>query len=156
MQLYVARFAVGEWARRVITAWDKPLKFSGGGAMPFIGIRLSAPQRVEEGVWAVDYRHRDYGKGTVAFNEATLRPVTLKFTPPRELPVELNRPEIKFDGIGVRRADDLGESGDPNVRYVLAWEVLPANYDRKRSGPLPEAAMLRVCKLVRDADPNGQ
>jgi hypothetical protein len=157
MQLYVARFAEGEWTRRVITAWDKPVKFSGGGAMPFIGIRISAPQRVEEGVWGVGYRHRDYGKGTVAFNEASLRPVTSKFTaPPRELPIELSRPEIKFDGIGVRRADDLGESGDPNVRYVLKWDVLPPNYDRKRSGPLPAAAMLRVYKLMRDADSDGK
>ena len=157
MQLYVARFAEGKWTRRVITAWDKPVKFSGGGAMPFIGIRLSAPQRVGEGVWVVGYRHRDYGRGTVAFDEATLRPVTSKFTPPpRELPVELNKPEIKFDGIGVRRADDLGKSGDPNVRYVLTWDVLPPNYDRKRSGPLPPAAMLRVCKLVRAAAPDGQ
>ncbi len=151
MQLYVARFTEGKWLRRVITAWDKPVKFSGGGAMPFIGIGISAPQRVAEGVWAVGYRHRDYGNGTVAFSEATLNPVTSKFTlPPRELPAELERPEIKFDGIGVRRADDLGESGDPNVRYVLPWDVLPPNHDRERSGPLPPDAMLRVCKLVRN------
>lgn len=157
MQLYVARFAERKWTRRVITAWDKPVKFSGGGAMPFIGIRLSAPQRVGEGVWVVGYRHRDYGRGTVAFDEATLSPVTSKFTPPpRELPVELNKPEIKFDGIGVRRADDLGKSGDPNLRYVLTWDVLPPNYDRRRSGPLPPPAMLRVCKLVRAAARGGQ
>lgn len=99
----------------------------------------------------------DYGNGTVAFSEATLRPVTSPFTPPpRELPVELDRPEIKFDGIGVRRAGDLGESGDPNVRYVLTWESLPPNHDRQRSGPLPPAAMLRVCKLARNAAPDGQ
>ena len=151
MQLYVARFAEGKWARRVITAWDKPVKFSGGGAMPFIGIGISAVQRVDEGVWAAGYRHRDYGNGTVAFSEATLDPVTSKFRlPPRELPAELERPEIKFHGIGVRRADDLGESGDPNVRDVLTWDVLPPNHDRERSGPLPPAAMLRVCKLVRN------
>ncbi|MBN2477476.1 MAG: BNR repeat-containing protein [Pirellulales bacterium] len=157
MQLYVARFAEGEWTRRVITAWDKPVKFSGRGAMPFIGIRISSPQPVEEGVWAVGYHHRDYGRGTVAFKEATLRPVTSKFTPPpRELPVELARPEIKFDGIGVRQADDLGRSGNPNVRYLLIWDVLPSNHDRKRSGPLPPASILRVCKLVRTAAPDGQ
>lgn len=157
MQLYVARFAERKWTPRVITAWDKPVKFSGGGAMPFIGIGLSTPQGVGEGVWVVGYRHRDYGNGTVAFSEATLHPVTSKSTPPpRELPAELDQPEIKFDGIGVRRTDDLGESGDPDVRYVLTWDTLPPNHDRKRSGPLPPAAMLRVGKLARNAASHGE
>ena len=56
-----------------------------------------------------------------------------------------------LDGIGVRRATDLGESGDPDVRYILKWDVLPPNHDRKRSGPLPPPAMLRLYKLVRTA-----
>ena len=157
MQLYVTRFDGGKWTCSVITAWDKPVKFSGGGAMPFIGIRISTPQPAGEGVWVVGYRHRDYGRGKVAFNETTLRPVTFKTMPqPREYPIELSRPEIEFDGIGVRRAPDLGKSGDPNVRYVLKWDVLPPHYDRKRSGSLPPASMLRLYKLVRDAAPEGQ
>ncbi len=157
MQIFVARFADGQWTRIAITAWDKPVKFSGRGAMPFIGIALSAPQRIDKDTWAVDYRHRDYGNGSVAFNEATLRPVTAKVVPPpRAKLVELDRPEIKFDGISVLRADDLGASGDANVRYVLAWEALPANHDLKRSGPLPPPAMLRVCKLVRNGASHDQ
>lgn len=152
MQVYVTRFSGGEWSRQVLTDWKKPVAFSGGGAMPFIGIQISAPQLVGEGVWAVGYRHRDYGSGTVTFDEATLLPVTSKFTAPRpELPAELNTPEIKFEGIGIRREVDLGESGDPNVRYVLKWDTLPPNHDRPRSGPLPPPAMLRLYKLVRDA-----
>ncbi len=47
---------------------------------------------------------------------------------------------------------DLGGSGDPDVRYVLKWDVLPPNYDRERRGPLPPPAMLRLYKLVRGAD----
>ena len=152
MQIYVARFDQRKWTRRVITAWDKPVKFSGWGAMPFIGIRVSTPVRVGSDLWAVGYRHRDYGSGRIAFSETTLEPVTSKLPPPPAgLPAELNRPEIEFDGMGVRRADDLGHSGDPNVRYLLKWDVLPPNYDRKRQGPLPPPAMLRVFKLVRDA-----
>ena len=153
MQFYVARFGEGEWTRRVITAWNKPVKFSGCGAMPFIGIKISAPQRVEDDVWAVGYRHRDYGAGMVVFRETTLEPVAAKFTPPpKELPPELNRPEIQFDGIGVRTASDLGESGDPNVRYILKWESLPPNHDQplQTGTPLPPPAMLRVFQLVRD------
>jgi hypothetical protein len=157
MQLYVTRFDNGEWTRSVITDWDKPVKFSGGGAMPFIGIQISTPQPVKDGVWVVGYRHRDYGRGKVAFDEVTLRPVASRIMPRRrQFPVELSRPEIKFDGIGVRRAHDLGESDDPNVRYVLAWDVLPPNNDRKRSGPLPPPTMLCVFKLVRNDAPDGQ
>jgi hypothetical protein len=154
MQLYVTRFDEGKWTRSVITAWDKPIKFSGGGAMPFIGIQISTPQPEEEGVWVVGYHHRDYGRGKAPFHETTLRPVTLQSMPRlREFPAELSRPEIEFEGIRVRRSLDLGESDDPNVRYVLAWDVLPANYDRKRSGSLPPAAMLRVFKLFRNTVP---
>ena len=154
MQIFVARFATGGWTRRAITAWNKPVKFSGRGAMPFIGIRIHTPRRVDDRIWAVGYRHRDYGSGTVAFDETTLRPVTKRIeSPPREFPPELSRTEIDFPGIRVRRSDDLGASGDPNVRYVLKWDVLPPNYDRKRSGSLPPPAMLRVIKLERDERP---
>jgi hypothetical protein len=151
MQVYVARFSNGRWTRRVLTAWDKPVKFAGRGAMPFIGIRVGIPQFIKDDAWTVSYRHRDYGGGLLAFNEETLAPMTSKITLPHSrLPAELTRPEIAFKGIGVRRADDLGQSGDPNVRYVLKWDVLPPNHDRKRSGPLPPPATLRVFKLVRE------
>ncbi len=153
MQIYVARFVQSEWTRRVITSWDKPVKFSGGGAMPFIGIRISTPQRVGDGVWAVGYRHRDYGAGMIAFSEDTLDPVKWSFTPqPPELPAELLRPQIKFDGMGVRHAGDLGESDDPNVRYILKWDALGPNHDRRPAGPLPPDATLSVFKLVQNAN----
>ena len=152
MQIYVARFDHGKWTRRVLSAWDKPVKFSGSGAMPFIGIRISPPQRIDTKVWTVAYRHRDYGSGVRAFNEETLQPITNDIPRPRpEFPAELKRAEIAFKGIGTRQAHDLGDSGDPKVRYVMKWDVLPANHDRKRSGPLPPPATLRVYKLVRKA-----
>jgi len=152
MQIYVARFGHGEWARRAITSWLKPVKFSGRGAMPFIGIRISTPKPIKAGVWAVGYRHRDYGAGMAVFSEATLDPVKSSFAPPRpELPAELRRPRIKFERIGVRHAGDLGDSGDPNVRYILKWDVLGPNYDRKRTGPLPPDSTLSLYKLVRGA-----
>jgi hypothetical protein len=152
MQVYVARFDRGRWTRRVITSWDKPVRFAGRGAMPFIGIRISAPQRVGEGVWAVGYRHRDYGTGLAAFSEETLEPAKASLAPqPTELPAELDRTEIKFDGISVRHGGDTGESGDPNVRYMMKWETLEPNHDRKPAGELPPDATLSLIKLVRNA-----
>jgi len=61
-------------------------------------------------------------------------------------------PPATSAGIGVRTAGDLGESGDPNVRYILKWDSLPPNHDRKLPAgtPLPPPAMLRVFQLVRD------
>lgn len=151
MQIYLARFEEGRWVRRVLTDWDKPVKFSGYGAMPFIGIRISAPSPVDGDIWAVRYRHRDYGSGMVLFEEETLHPVNVKVPKRRsELPTELNRPEILFENIGVRRAEDQGDSGDEDIRYIMKWDVLPANHDRKRTGPLPPPSTLCVYKLVRN------
>jgi hypothetical protein len=150
MQIYAARFDDGKWTIQSLTAWEQPVRFSGGGAMPFIGIQIATPQRTPEGAWIVGYHHRDYGRGSVAFDETTLQPVTANVTPPqRELPAELNQSEIQFEGVGARQAGDLGKSNDPHVRYVLTWATLPANHDRPRNGPLPPPAMLRLCKLVR-------
>jgi hypothetical protein len=150
MQIYLARFEDGKWNRRVLSTWDKPVEFAGRGAMPFIGIRVSAPQRIDRDVWSVSYRHRDLGSGALTFSEKTLRPVEATVPKPRtELPAELHRPQISFKSIGVRQAHDLGNSGDPDVRYIMKWDILPANHDRKRSGPLPPPATLRVYQLVR-------
>lgn len=151
MQVYVARFEGDRWNRQVLTTWTKPVTFSGGGSMPFIGIGVSPPQRLGDGIWAVHYRHRDYGSGVVTFSDTTLRPEPAKVTPQRpEYPAELSRPELVFDQIGVQQTGDQGDSGDPAVRYVMTWETLPANHDHQRTGPLPPAATLRVIKLVRN------
>ena len=129
------------------------MKFSGYGAMPFIGIRISTPKPLGGGLWDVGYRHRDYGSGVVCFSERTLERVMVKRRPPRpELPAELHRPVIDFPGMRVRHAEDSGDSGDANVRYVLKWDTMGANHDRKPKGELPPAGMLRLYKLVRNAD----
>ncbi len=151
MQIYVTRFADGKWTRSVITSWDKPVKFSGNGAMPFIGIRVGVPQHRKGNVWSVSYRHRDYGVGIITFSEATLEPTkeTLTKLAPEVLPAELTRKELTFPGIRIRHASDLNKSSNPNVRYILKWEVLPPNHDRKPSGPLPPPSTLRLIKLLR-------
>lgn len=153
MQLWAARFEGDRWNRQVLTTWDKPVAFSGGGTMPFIGIGISAPQRLAADVWGVRYRHRDFGSGMAAFSEATLRPLPTVPTPPAErstgYPAELSRPEIKIDQIGVHQTASVGAAANPAVRYVMVWETLPPNHDRPRSGPLPPASTLRVFKLIR-------
>jgi hypothetical protein len=43
MQLYVTRFDGDKWACSVITAWDKPVKFSGGGHAVYRHSDIHAP-----------------------------------------------------------------------------------------------------------------
>ena len=119
MQLYVARFAEGEWTQRVITAWDKPVKFSGGGAMPFIGIRIGGLVAVEPGVLAISYRHRDYGSGQILLDETSLERVDRAIEAPAEFPGELRKTTLNFAGISVRLAHDLNVAADAKTRYVL-------------------------------------
>jgi len=149
MQIFVARFEGGEWKRHAVTDWDKPIHFRGRGAMPFIGIRIGGVKRVDAATHAISYRHRDHGSGSIAVDDATLRPVDRKVVVPRDIPGEVYKRTIDFDGIGVKVARDLGTSGDANVRYLLRWETLGPNHDRPRRPPLPPASMLALVRLER-------
>lgn len=149
MQLWVARFEDGEWRTRPITRWKEAIVFGGGGAMPFIGIAISGLEPVEPDRCTLTYRHRDHGSGRIVLDEETLEPVEASITVPPEYPAELRRPRIEFEGIGVKTAADLGDSGSPEVKYLLRWETLPANHDRPRTPPLPPASLLELVKLER-------
>jgi hypothetical protein len=152
MQIYVARFQQGKWCRHAITTWDRKITFGGGGAMPFIGIKISGLQRLPPDMFFINYRHRDYGSGRIILHEDTLRPVIKDVTIPREYPRSLGQPTIAFDGMGVRMAHDLGKPKDAQSKYVLRWETLGANYDRPRKPPLPPASTLTLIELERSVD----
>jgi hypothetical protein len=153
MQIYVARFEQGRWQRRAITNWDKSILFSGGGAMPFIGIAVSDVKIVEPGTFLVTYRHRDFGGGRIVLDEETLTPVNRDLSVPSAFPRELSRPTMDFPGIGVRLAQDLGGAAEtdsqPSTKYVLRWQTLVANHDRPRKPPLPPPSVLQLIKLER-------
>jgi hypothetical protein len=150
MQLYAARSKEGRWITSALTDWDAKVAFSGRGSMPFIGIGIGGIDPLGEGLWSLSWRHRNYGTGRVVFREDTLEAVTgkLPMAVP-DLPSSLLRSESSFPGLDRRIAQDLGSSGDPDIRYVMAWEALGSNHDRKPSGDLPPPSQLRVYKLVR-------
>lgn len=150
MQIYAARPENGEWSRHRLTDWAKPIEFSGRGSMPFIGIWIEGLKPVAPGLLALPYRHRDYGSGRLLIDEESLQRVKRDITIPREYPKELPGLQSDFKGMGIRRASDAGDSGDPDVRYLLQWETLGSHHDRPRKPPLPEPSMLRLHKLVRD------
>jgi hypothetical protein len=147
MQIFVARFQQAQWCRHPITTWEKNISFGGGGAMPFIGIKISSLQRLPPDMLFINYRHRDYGSGRIVLREDTLQPVHRDVTIPRPYPRALSKPTIAFEGISVRMAYDLGTPKDPNTKYLLRWETLGPNHDRPRKPPLPPASTLTLVKL---------
>jgi hypothetical protein len=132
MQVYAARPEDGKLKIHQLTNWDQRIEFSGGGSMGFIGIRISGLTEAAPGLLTMTYRHRDFGSGRLCVDEATLKPSeqTVEMLP--EFPAEMSKLERDFPGLGVQRMSDIGDSGDPNVRYVLKWETLGRNRDRKR------------------------
>ena len=92
------------------------------------------------------FERRDFGSGRLFIDEATLKPSdkTVEILP--EFPSDLSRLESDFPGLGVQRMTDIGDSGDPNVRYVLKWETLGRNRDRKRETTV-EPSMLKLYEL---------
>jgi hypothetical protein len=148
MQIYVTRREAGRWVKHLLTDWTKPVKFSGGGSMGFIGIRISGLTRVKPGVLTMSYRHRDYGSGHLVLDEKTLKPFAKKIDRVREYPAALNRVQSDFPGMHIRRASDIGASGKKSVRYILQWETLGRNRDRARQPPLPGPNMLRLHQLT--------
>jgi hypothetical protein len=148
MQIHAARAEGGRWVRRRLTDWRTPIRFSGRGTMGFIGIRISGLERVEPGVLTMTYHHREHGHGRLFVDEETLRPVQRRIAIRPRHPPELERVHSDFKGMGIRRATDLGSSGDAKVRYLLQWESLGSNHDRPRNPPLPAPSRLRLIKLV--------
>lgn len=151
MQIYAARFQAGRWIQYVQTDWELPVHFAGRGTMGFIGIRISGLTRVQPNVLTMEYRHRDYGRGRLLIEEETLQPLDKELFVPDPLPKELEQVHSAFEGVEVRRVDDIGSPDETNVRYILQWETLPPNFDRPRKPPTPEPSVLRLYKLVSSA-----
>lgn len=148
MQIYAARAEKGKWTTHALTKWEHPVKFSGGGSMPFIGISLGEVSVVMPDVVSVDYRHKDYGSGTLQFNAKTMKLLDVPVPKANRLPKEISKLESDFEGMGVCRANDEGSSGVERVSYMLKWEALGVNNDKPRQPPLPEPSQLRIFKMT--------
>jgi hypothetical protein len=152
MQIYVARPEKGQWVCRQLTDWDKPIRFSGGGSMGFIGIRISGLSPVEDDLLTMTYHHRDYGHGRLTLDEKTLRPLEKAITVAPEYPTALHQLQSNFKGMKIQRAADIGDSGDEQIRYILQWETLGSNRDRPRKPPLPDPSTLMLYKLRANSE----
>ncbi|MDP6636732.1 MAG: BNR repeat-containing protein [Phycisphaerae bacterium] len=147
IQAYVARFIGGKWRISCVSDWDYRWNFHGGGAIN-VEIRVGAVIPAGDGKLHLPYRHIRHGQGLLVIDEETLKPLGVAKPKKRSLPIEVTKRESAFKGIGVRTAGDIGKSGRPGVRYMLRWETLGRNRDRKPKGPLPKPSMLRLIKIV--------
>lgn len=152
MQIFIARPGPEKWKSHVLTTWKTPVLFSGGGSMPFIGIRIGFSE-IAPGVLGISYRHKDHGSGMIQLDAATLRPVERKISMPSDLPRSLSPRVGDFPGMKIRRNSQLDEADPEGYSYVLQWQSLGANRDKKPPLPLPAPSMLRIHKLKSEVTP---
>jgi len=146
-QVYVARFEGGKWKSYLVSKWDYRWYFKGGGSI-VAEIGVGSPRTTPDGLLNVPFRHPKQGRGRLVIDEKTLKPVKVIPAVESTMPAELKKLESTFKGMAVRIGGDLGKSPEPSVRYVLRWETLSVNRDRRRRAPAPKPSMLRLYKLV--------
>ena len=155
-QIYAARLERGRWRIYQVSDWTGyRWNFGGNGCIPF-EVRVGGVQRAKDGRLTLSYRYK-HGRGTWTLDEKTLKPVPAadgeRGRKHRDHGTHaLTRVESKFPGMLKRSGGDSGRCDQPSVRYMLVWETLGPNRDRPRNGPLPEPSMLRVVKLVGEAN----
>ena len=147
IQAYVARFVGGKWKISCVSKWDYRWEFKGNGSIN-VEIRVGTISPAGGGKLHLPYRHIKHGSGLLVIDEETLKPLGVAKAPKSTAPVKFRKLKSKLKGMGVRTAGDIGSSGQAGVRYMLRWETLDRNRDRKPKGPLPEPSMLRLVKIV--------
>lgn len=146
-QLYNARREANGWKVYQTSDWDYRWEFQGGGSIGF-GISLGPVTVESDGSLTQTYRHIKHGSGAWQLDEITLKPTgkaTIRRSP---MPKGFGKVESTWPGISVRTAEDLGQADEPDTRYLLRWETLPANRDRPHPGDPPPPSMLRVYRLA--------
>lgn len=145
LQFFTARISGKKWDIRQLTGWKYRWEFSGGGSI-VNEVRIGPLVNRGDGSYELGYGHIKYGNGTFLLNESM--EITGKVLKPTSLP-EISTLEGTFSGLQVRTAADQGSSPEAGTRYLLKWETLPANRDKPRPEPWPEASRLFLVKLKK-------
>lgn len=141
-QAYNARLEDGCWKICKASSWEYRWEFSGGGSIPF-EVRVSGVSAGGDGKLAQSYGHSKYGNGKLILDEATLKLIEdVRGSAPAPAPKLADSAVPKLE---TRTCGDSGSSAEPGVRYMLRWETLGTNRDKKRDGDPPPS----VLKLVR-------
>lgn len=147
-QIYNARREQDGWKIHKASDWNYRWDFQGGGSIVF-DIRVGAVSVTDDGLLVQSQSHAKRRSGRWQLDAETLEPIA---PAPREpaYPAALAHVAGKIHGLQIRRAHDLGDSGNDKVQYVMQWETRPPHRDRPYPGPPPPPSMLRVYKLVRE------
>ena len=138
-QLHNARWETDRWRIYRSSDWSWRWELDVTGSLA--GSIVTEPVRVGgDGRLLQPFRHVQAGAGTWVLDAGSLRPVET-LPPPRAL-ADLRRPESPTAGMEVREF-----AWDRKGEYLLRWETLPHNRDRRRAGRPPAATMLRVLRL---------
>jgi hypothetical protein len=143
LQFYVAWVKGKVWKHKKITDWNYRWEFSGNGSVNN-EVRVGGFRKRSDNFYELDYWHIKYGGGTFLLDKDL--DICGKVLKPNSL-VEQMKTEGNFQGLQVRTSSDLGKVADKGVRYILKWETLPANRDKARIEPLPEASQLYLYKI---------
>lgn len=135
-QLYVARYEKNGWYIKQLTDWKYRWQFEGNGSMK-TELDIFAPQALDNGKMAFGYRHIKEGRGEIVFDEQTFEVLGKQEAKPT-YPEKYNQLESSFPGM----QPHVIVKGD----YLLRWETLPANRDRKPKGTLPAPGRLMLYK----------
>lgn len=136
-QLYVARFENGSWRQVQLTHWKYRWQFEGGGSMK-TELSINSPTVVDDSTMAFGYDHIRYGRAQALFDQTTLQPKGVRDIP-SAYPKEYNKVQSKYPNMVVHTLVD--------GPYLLRWETLPANRDRKPEGELPPPSKLMLYKF---------
>ncbi|PZX15137.1 putative BNR repeat neuraminidase [Breznakibacter xylanolyticus] len=143
-QLFLARYENNQWMLRQITQWNYRWDFKGMGTI-VNELLIDAPQpAARPGQLTMGYHHFRWGDAQITVDEATLAPIDSgAITTP--YPPHLDVVRSPFKGMLVHKVFDSGRPPKGH-RYLLRWEALPPNRDRKPQGTLPQPGLLEVVK----------
>lgn len=136
-QLYLTRFENGAWKPMQLTHWNYRWQFEGNGSMK-TELSITNPVLIEGGKMAFGYNHIKEGVAQLIVDERTFEPVGTRPVPPT-YPAEY--------GVVTSSFPDMRTNVLYDGTYLLRWETLPANRDRKPEGELPPPSKLMLYKL---------
>jgi len=143
-QVYDARLEQGRWKIYKISSWDYRWAFEGNGSIPF-EVHVAPVSVGSDGRLTQSYGNAKCGNGTWVLDETSLKPIEdIRRPQPTAAPSAANTSAGKLES---RTCGDSGASIKSGVRYVLRWETLGVNRDRKREGPPPPPTMLKLVRI---------
>lgn len=146
-QVFNSRFEDGVWTTHQTSSWSYRWDLDETGSLAprvgFFPVSVDRSGRLIQG-----FDHVEEGRGTWVLDPETLRPVGRVQEP--AFFRKLRTVESEFPGMEVRPL-----IRDRTGQYLLRWETLPIQRDRRRKPPYPPPSLLRVFRIPHDgAAPN--